>query len=332
MSVLRPPRHHCLVTAAAVIADAYAIAASIAAAAAAAAARGAAASARLLSDLLPIVSARTGRARDVRRAYADVVAATTAGRAVASSLSSAYVLPFDEYSTRPMTCACLAYASSVYDRLVDLCCRRRSSGTTTGGGVAADRRGEGTDVAGVVHVDIDHSPRSTTPPLRGFLLKLLRMAATDANIREVVLLVLLEPTRRSRGGRQDHRPRRSRPSDPSREEEVGTSGRTSRQSGTSEDALDSLEGPSSPMTFASASSPRGDFVSMEEDAEGACACPPLSTLVRLILRSCPGEGPKEGTDEDDDLDDLLAISLSVPTGRAAPPPKFRRPSRLFVAI
>ncbi|KAL3821642.1 hypothetical protein ACHAXA_006062 [Cyclostephanos tholiformis] len=186
--------------------------------------------------------------------------------------------PFDEYSTRPTTCARLAYSSSVYDRIVHL----------WGDGIGDE----------AVIVD---APRSTTSPaLRGFLRKLLSLAATDAKIREVTLLVLLEPIRRSSraGGRRfddiAHRPRVNRGHRYDGKCVVADASElTSRLSGTLGDAVDTTPiaaraplshddtGLSSPML--APATPRTDFITLD-DAEGECARPPLSTLARLILR------------------------------------------------
>ena len=286
--------------------------------AAKAATAGMAASARLLSDLIPIVSARRGRARDVRRAYASVVdregvavvdregVATTVGGSSAS---------FDEYATRPTACANAAYASIVYDRLVDLC----GEGTRDAAGADAD-------------VDNDATPRSTAPPaLRGFLRKLLVLAETDAKIREVALLVLLEPTRRSQVDRLNEiarrrdddrrRRRRSRPSESPCEEAGTSSVWTSSRPGKSGDVIDAPPTAGAQLlhgaALASASNQR-NFFSAEEDAEGVCTRPPLSLLVRSILRSSRPRGGRRATaDGEDDDDDGVSARRATTTAAAA---------------
>ena len=241
---------------------------------------GMAASARLLSDLLPIVSARWGRDRDVRRAYARVVDREGGGATTVVGGSSA---SFDEYATRPTACARAAYASSVYDRLVDL---------GGGGGDRAD--------AGGVDVDLDATPRTTAPPaLRGFLRKLIGLAATDAGIREVALLVLLEPTRRSRVDRLDDIARR-------------------RPTRRAVDAPPTARAPSSHGAALSSASHQRDDVSSEKDAEEACSRPPLSTLVRsILLTSRPGGRMRAAAADEGDDDDISARRATTTTRAAA---------------
>ena len=240
---------------------------------------GMAASARLLSNLLPIVSARWGRDRDVRRAYARVVDREGGGATTVVGGSSA---SFDEYATRPTACARAAYASSVYDRLVDL------------GGGGGDR------VDAVGGVDLDATPRTTAPPaLRGFLRKLIGLAATDAGIREVALLVLLEPTRRSRVDRLDDIARR-------------------RPTRRAVDAPPTARAPSSHGAALSSASHQRDDVSSEKDAEEACSRPPLSTLVRsILLTSRPGGRMRAAAADEGDDDDISARRATTTTRAAA---------------
>jgi len=270
---------------------------------------GMAASARLLSDLLPIVSARWGRDRDVRRAYARVV--DREGRGATTVVGSS--ASFDEYATRPTACARAAYASSVYDRLVDL------------GGEGGTRDcAAGVDVD--VGVDVDATPRSTAPPaLRGFLRKLLGLAATDAGIREVALLVLLEPTRRSRVDRLDDIARR-RDDDRSRP-----------QTRRAVDALPTARAPSSHGTALASASRQRDHVSAEEDADEACCSrPPLSTLVRsILLTSRLGGGMRTAAADEGDDDDVSARRATTTTRAAAAVAAaawWTLPSPLLVAV
>ena len=89
------------------------------------------------------------------------------------------MISFDEYMTLPTTCARIAYASCLFDKMIALS-HRESCGDSTAIGV---NNGD----------DDDHLPSQ----LFIFLHKLLGLAATNGKIREVIMLILLEPKRRS---------------------------------------------------------------------------------------------------------------------------------------
>jgi hypothetical protein len=151
-----------------------------------------------------------------------------------------------------------------------------------------------------VDVDLDATPRTTAPPaLRGFLRKLIGLAATDAGIREVALLVLLEPTRRSRVDRLDDIARR-------------------RPTRRAVDAPPTARAPSSHGAALSSASHQRDDVSSEKDAEEACSRPPLSTLVRsILLTSRPGGRMRAAAADEGDDDDISARRATTTTRAAA---------------
>lgn len=138
------------------------------------------ASSRLLTDLNSIITARK-QANDIYTAYINVVTrenamdtdATTTERPGDSTMSSA----IDEYMTRPTTCTRRVYASSIYDRLLNLC--RKNNGAEN---YNATRLFE--------------SESGDNPEIQRLVTKLFRLASTNVNIQEVILLVLLEPVRR----------------------------------------------------------------------------------------------------------------------------------------
>ena len=138
------------------------------------------ASSRLLADLWSIIYARSHNV-DIYRAYSNVVDRERQSREkrgvdvqVATSMIS-----FDEYMTLPTTCARIAYASCLFDKMIALSHRENFGDSTTIGVNNGD--------------DDDHLPSQ----LFIFLHKLLGLAATNGKIQEVIMLILLEPKRRS---------------------------------------------------------------------------------------------------------------------------------------
>ncbi|KAL9182138.1 hypothetical protein ACHAXT_012790 [Thalassiosira profunda] len=131
------------------------------------------ASSQLLDDLSSIVSARR-HTNDVYQAYTNVSNREGGDEGFGS---------IDEYMTRPSTCTLRVYASNIFDRLLDLC-PGASENTAT------DATMDGTHDNG------------SNPALERYLQKLFGMAPTNVKIREVILLLLLEPVRRLQLQRQ----------------------------------------------------------------------------------------------------------------------------------
>jgi hypothetical protein len=83
----------------------------------------------------------------------------------------------DKYMVHPTTCLRRVYASSLFDRLLSLC-------------------GDGASVENANNKDTDGNSNNSQAVHR-FLQKLFGLAVTNTKIQEVVLLLLLEPARRS---------------------------------------------------------------------------------------------------------------------------------------
>jgi hypothetical protein len=139
------------------------------------------ASSRLLTDLNSIMSARN-QTNDLFQAYMNAVTGenaigtdtTTTERPGDSTMSSA----IDEYMTRPTTCTRRVYASSIYDRLLNLC--RKNNGVENDNDTMSFE---------------SESNGDNNPEMHRLISKLFRLASTNINIQEVILLVLLEPVR-----------------------------------------------------------------------------------------------------------------------------------------
>ena len=179
------------------------------------------ASSRLLTDIWSIIHARSHNV-DIYQAYSNNVdrdrERQSREKRGVNGRGGKRMISFDEYMTLPPTCARVAYASCLYDKMIALCHRENCDDST---------------IIGVNHDDDDDDDHLPSQ-LYIFLHKLLGLAATNAKIREVIMLILLEPKRRSQVNHRD----------------------------------DS----------------NGSCMSTK-NVEIACTCPPLSTLVRMILRS-----------------------------------------------
>ena len=126
------------------------------------------ASSRLLTDLWSIIHARSHNI-DIYRAYSNVVdrdrERQSREKRGVNGRGGKRMISFDEYMTLPPTCARVAYASCLYDKMIGLCYRENCGDSTT---------------LGVNDDDDDHLPSQ----LYIFLHKLLGLAATNAKIRE----------------------------------------------------------------------------------------------------------------------------------------------------
>lgn len=205
------------------------------------------ASSRLLTDLWSIIHARSHNI-DIYRAYSNVVdrdrERQSKEKRGMDRQGERMMISFDEYITFPATCARVSYALCLYDTMIVLC--HENCGDSTTVGVNSDDDND------------NHFPSQ----LFIFLHKLLGLAATNAKIREVIMLILLEPKRRSQ---VDHR-----------DDSVLDSGCMST-----------------------------------ENVEIVCTRPPLSTLVRMILRSNITE--EESTVEHTIVSMKLEVWWSLPS-------------------
>lgn len=147
------------------------------------------ASSRLLTDLWSIIHARSHNV-DIYRAYSNVVdqdqdqERQSKEKRGMDRQGARMMISFDEYITFPTTCARVSYASCLYDRMIFLCHENCGDSTTVG-----------------VNND-DDNDNHLPIQLFIFLHKLLGLAATNAKICEVIMLILLEPKSRSE---VDHR-------------------------------------------------------------------------------------------------------------------------------
>eukprot|EP00579_Thalassiosira_antarctica_P010203 CAMPEP_0201922824 /NCGR_PEP_ID=MMETSP0903-20130614/10747_1 /ASSEMBLY_ACC=CAM_ASM_000552 /TAXON_ID=420261 /ORGANISM="Thalassiosira antarctica, Strain CCMP982" /LENGTH=623 /DNA_ID=CAMNT_0048460029 /DNA_START=36 /DNA_END=1907 /DNA_ORIENTATION=+ len=148
------------------------------------------ASSKLLGDLSSIISARR-HTNDIYQAFSNVVVnnreddGNNAKRAekIMPRTSPAMSQTIDEYMTHPTTCVRRVYASSLFDRLLNLC-----------RGVVPE------DITATTNYNvdgiIDNENNDNNPALHNFLQKLVGLATANVKIQEVVLLLLLEPVRR----------------------------------------------------------------------------------------------------------------------------------------
>ena len=126
------------------------------------------ASSRLLTDLWSIIHARSHNV-DIYRAYSNVVdrdrERQSREKRGVNGRGRQRMISFDEYMTLPPTCARVAYASCLYDKMIAMCHRENGADSTT---------------IGVNHDDDDDNHLQSQ--LFIFLHKLLGLAATNARI------------------------------------------------------------------------------------------------------------------------------------------------------
>jgi len=229
------------------------------------------ATAKLLEDLTSITSSRN-QTSEVFHAFANIVRRkerssntemmSYAGRntimprrITPPEQSMMMNITIDKYMTHPTTCSRRAYASSLFDRILDL----GSRGAPPEGGAATRNNDDG--VGRTTNYDNNeqqqHGDAATNPALRKFLQKLLGLATDNGKIREVVILLMLEPMRRlQQQQRQQHQ--------------------------------QTAAGESSSMDLAPLLTSSSFWATVSaKSLERACSRPHLRTLAKFILQTCP---------------------------------------------